>query len=293
MTVHLRGSLLLIAWCLVPIAIALVGMPDRARAAVQITNDASTFGFLLKPTGKPDEPSLGGFNYWISSRTGASDFKKNDQYLNVGDETDETTAIAADLGTVTNLSGTGFDFSITHTANKNVSFDLSNLGTGATSTLCWGIDCPTGSISTPTLDGQPPINNYNGLQIQVRAQEILGSSITIDNLTLTGLDIAPGSAALFDGVVTPFTPSTLPLDLPGRVGQWILGTDLVLLDWELAGRVTLVRPDAALSDRNKVRLAVDFVNDTRLPTIPVPAALPMSLTGLAFLGMFLRRRRSA
>jgi hypothetical protein len=272
------------------VALASISIADRADAAVVITNDPSTFNFLIKPTGKPDEPSFGGFNYWISSRVG--EFRENDQYLNVGDETLETTAIASNLGNVTDLSGTAFDFSIQHLADKNFSFSMTNTSNNATSILCWGIECPLGSIATPTLDGLSPITNYNGLQIQVRAQEILGSSATVENLTLSGLDISPGSDALFDGTVTPLTPSTLPLDLPGRIGQWILGTDLVLMDWELSGTVTLVRPDDALTDLTKVRLAVDFVNDTRLATIPVPAAVWLFGSGLLGLIGIARRKKA-
>jgi hypothetical protein len=84
--------------------------------------------------------------------------------------------------------------------------------------------------------------------------------------------------------------SHLPFDPPGRIGQWILGTDLVLMDWELSGTVTLVRPDDALTDLTKVRLAVDFVNDTRLPTVPLPPALYLFISGL--LGLVAMARRN-
>jgi len=281
------NSCLLGAFCACVVAL----ITTTTNAAIVITDDPNTFNFLIKPTGKPDEPSFGGFNYWISSRVG--EFRENDQYLNVGDETLETTAIAFNLGDVTDLSQTAFDFSIQHVADKNFSFGMTNTSTNATSILCWGIECPLGSFATPTLAGLSPITNYNGLQIQVRAQEIVGSSATVENLTLSGLDISPGSDALFDGTVTPLTPSTLPFDLPGRIGQWVLGTDLVLMDWELSGTVTLVRSDDALTDLTKVRLAVDLVNDTRLATIPVPPAVWLFCSGLLGLIGIARRRKTA
>lgn len=272
--------------------LSVIGISGQARASVVIIGDAGgvfdtgVFWRLDRPTGKPDETSLGGFNYWISSRVG--DFRENDQYLNEGDETDTSTAIAANLGTVTNLSGVPFDFSIEHVTNKNFSFSLTNSGTP--SVLCWGIDCPGGSISSPTLNGKPPITNFNGLQLQFRAQDVANSTTEVRNLALSGVDIDPMSDAWFDGVVTPTTDSTIDFDPPGRVGQWIMGYDLASMDWVLSGTVTLTR-DEADSDRNKVRLAVDFVRDPTL--VPVPAALPLFVTAIGFLAAFVRRRRSA
>ncbi len=281
------------------VSLAAVSMPDSAAAAVAITNDPATFGFLEKPTGKPDEPSFGGFNYWISGRD-LPDFRANDQYLNEGDETLESNTIAFDLGKQPELSETPFNFSIQHDKGKNYSFSLTNTLTNTTSVLCWGIECPVGDVNknSATLGGKTPITNWNGLQIQVRSQEVIPSSVQIENLTLTGVDIAPGSDPLFDGTVTPATPSTLPFDPPGRVGQWLLGedNDLTLNSWELSGTVTLMRTDDARSDRNKVRLAVDFVNDTRIPPpslVPLPAALPLFASALGLLGAVARRRRSS
>jgi hypothetical protein len=76
-------------------------------------------------------------------------------------------------------------------------------------------------------------------------------------------------ADLFDDVVTPESPGTIDA---GRRGQWMLGDDLdlVLLEWELEGTVTLSRPDAALEDLTKVRLAVDLVRHPDLPFVPAP-----------------------
>jgi hypothetical protein len=46
--------------------------------------------------------------------------------------------------------------------------------------------------------------------------------------------------------------------------------DLVVNEWELQGTVALTRPDAALEDLTKVRLAVDLVRHPDLPFIPAP-----------------------
>jgi hypothetical protein len=85
--------------------------------------------------------------------------------------------------------------------------------------------------------------------------------------SLTGVDLT--GAALFDDVVTPGSPGTID---PGRRGQWLLGDDLDLVvhEWELTGTVILSRPDAALEDLTKVRLAVDLVRHPELPFLPAP-----------------------
>ncbi|MGI9284838.1 MAG: hypothetical protein ACR2P1_05585 [Pseudomonadales bacterium] len=288
-----RESLLAVACSGVFIASALLGISDRAHATVLVTNDPFTFINLEQPTGQFDERSLGGFEYLISSR--ATGFRSNDQYLGVGDDLNETNAVVADLGAVGELSATPLDFSIQHNlvGGRNFTFSIDNPSAGGSSVLCWGDNCPIGSTSTPTLNGQAPINTYNGLQLQVRAQEVMDASATISNLSLTGVVIDPGSADLFEGTVTPLTPSTLSVfgDPSGRVGQWLLGDnlDFVLLEWELSGTVTLTR-DLAEDDLTMVRLSVDFVNDTRLATIPIPAALPLFVSAIAILAGINRRR---
>lgn len=280
------------------VSLAMVGGPDNATADVVVSNDTSIFFRLDKPSGDFDEPSFGGFEYRISGKD-LPDFRANDQYLNVGEEVLETNSIAHELGKQPDLAGVAFDFSIVHNKGKHYAFSMVNRNTSFTSIQCWGIECPVGgdlNTSTVALDGQTPITNWNGLQIQVRAQEVNPSSATIENLRLTGVDIAAGSDPLFDGTVTNFTPSScIPFDPAGRVCQWVLGNDLTQSSWELAGTVTLDRTDDATNDRTKVRLAVDFVNDPTIPppsAIPVPAALPLFASALALLGAVARRRQN-
>lgn len=288
-----RDRLLVVAVSGVFTAFAWLGVSDRADATVLVTSDPSTFFNLERPTGEFDETSLGGFEYLISSRT--TGFRANDQYLIVGEESNEANAIVADLGAVGELSGTPLDFSIQHNliGGRNFTFSIANPSTGGLSVLCWGDNCPPGSISTPTLNGQAPINTYNGLQLQVRAQEVEDASASISDLSLTGVDIDPSSADLFEGTVTPSTESTIPFDSDGRVAQWMLGDslDLVLLEWQLSGTVTLTRAFAE-EDLTMVRLAVDFVNDTTLATIPLPASLPLFVSAVAVLAGIVRRRRT-
>jgi hypothetical protein len=267
------------------VTFVLLSISPHTMATVTITNDWATLFSLEKPTGEFDEPSLSGFEYLISSRTG--EFRENDQYMIVGEEPTATTSLISNLGAVNELSGTAWDFSIQHNliGGRNFTFTMDGPA-GAGSELCWGENCPPGSTSMQTLDGQAPINQYNGLQIQVRAQDVTNSSATISNLSLTGVTMDPTSPALFDGTVTPLTLGTFPFET-GRVGQWLLGDNLDFTsnEWELTGTVTLTREDLALEDLTKVRFAVDLVDDTRLVLEPVPVPASVWLFVSALIGL--------
>jgi hypothetical protein len=267
------------AWALTALALA-----GRAAALVSVTDpdDGSVFPRLYRPTGQFDETALGGFEFLISSRT--AQFRANDQYLVSGEATEETTAIGNDLGGVAELSAVPFEFSIRHqlVGGRHFRFRLTDGITSEEHVLCWGQGCPAGSLASELLAGVPPIQDYNGLQIQVRAQDVVGSSAEVEITGLAGLDVT--GAPFFDELVTPDVPGTIsPLDA-GRRGQWLLGDDLdfVANEWELTGIVTLVRPDAADTDLTKVRLAVDLVRDPTLPYIPAlePARALLLVTGL-------------
>jgi hypothetical protein len=292
----------------VALAVAIVLSPPVSANAFVLATDPSdeslfftVYLWLFKPTGELDEAGLSGFEFLISSETGG--FDANDQYLIAGEKTLATTSLGHDLGGVGDLSGVPFGFSIRHNleGGRNFTFRLTRQDDPATSSvLCWGENCPSDSIQTEVLNGLHPIQDYNALQIQVRAQEVEDSSAEVTIDSLSGVDLF--GAPLFDEVVTPDAPGTLLVD-QGRRGQWLLGTDLDLVEneWELSGTVTLTRPDEALSDRTKVRLAVDLVRHQNLPFLPPPKcpwyltlAAALALLVLGLLGLWLwRARRSA
>jgi hypothetical protein len=253
--------------CIAGAAFAWLATAGGANAVVIATEDPLVFLQLYRPTGKFDEPGMSGFEFLISSRTDG--FRANDQYVIAGEESEPATSLGSDLGGVAELSGTRFGFSIRHSlaGGRNFTFRLTEPQSGATSVLCWGRNCPAGSSSTELLGGILPIGDYNGLQIQVRAQDVEGSSAAVTLESLAGVDLT--GAALFDDVVTPGSPGTID---PGRRGQWLLGDDLDLVvhEWELSGTVILSRPDDALEDLTKVRLAVDLVRHPELPFLPAP-----------------------
>jgi len=280
-------------WISFAAACLLAANPASALVTVTHPNDGSVFFDLFRPTGEFDETGLSGFEFLISSRVG--EFRENDQYLISGEETDEATSIGNDLGAVGDLSGTPFAFTIEHNlvGGRNFTFAVTNTLTSATNVLCWGENCAPGATAAPILNGIVPIHSYNGLQIQVRAQDVPGSSAQVTIASLTGVAVA--GADFFDETVVLTSPGTIgPFD-PGRRGQWLMADDLDLVEneWALAGSVTLTRPDNAISDVTKVRLAVDLVRDPKLPFIPAPEpATPLLLfVGAGVLGLSCRSRR--
>ncbi len=274
---------------LLPLALAL---PASGTVVVSGPADGLAYFPLYMPTGQFDERGLSGFEFLISSAT--APFDANDQYLIQGEDTNPSQAIGNDLGTVADLSGVPFDFSIRHNlaGGRNFTFSLTNTVSSQVSVLCWGQNCAAGATSAELINGLPPILDYNGIQVQVRAQEVAGASVAVEILGLSGVTLS--GAPLFDETVVPTSPGTiLPFDA-GRRGQWFMAdaNDLTESEWELFGRVTLNRIDPALTDRTKVRLAVDLVRNPSLPFVPEPSTGLLLGGALAGLAAWQRRRTS-
>ena len=283
-------------------ASVVVSGPDPSASVV-------FFGLDIPPLGGGiDERGFSGFEYRLSGRDPAVDeFIANDMYVIQGNDTNPTQAIGANIGDVDNmtnlheLSGVPINFSIQHNlvGGRNLTFSLFNTISMETSVLCWGLNCAPGSISAETINGEAPFNEFNGLQVQVRAQEVTGSSASVQITALNGISDIVGDP-FYDETVDPTLPGTIQTILgndAGRRGQWLIADDLEFLrnEWELEGIVTLSRPDDAFGDRTKVRLAIDLVRDPDLPfVVPEPSSADLSIvavTAVAFIRRASRRRR--
>ncbi len=283
-------------------ATVVVSGPDPSASVV-------FFGLDIPPIGGAlDERGFSGFEYRLSGRDPTVDeFIANDMYLIQGNDTNPTQAIGANIGdvdTTTNLhelSGVPINFSIQHNlvGGRNLTFSLFNTISMETSVLCWGLNCAPSSISAETINGEAPFNEFNGLQVQVRAQEVPGSTASVQITALNGISDIVGDP-FYDETVDPTLPGTIQTmfgDDAGRRGQWLIADNLEFLtnEWELVGIVTLSRPDDAFGDRTKVRLAIDLVRDPELPfVVPEPSSADLSIvaiTAVAFIRRASRRRQ--
>ncbi|MEZ4330309.1 MAG: PEP-CTERM sorting domain-containing protein [Myxococcota bacterium] len=290
-----RSPLLLVA------LVAALSFGSPAAATVQVYGPGSNaspvfFGLELPPIGGAlDERGFSGFEFLMSGVDPAVNaFNANDMFLVQGNDTNPLQALGIDLGDRSALSGVAFDFAIEQNlvGGRNLTFSLKNALTQQTSVLCWGQNCAAGSVSAETINGEAPFDAYNGLLVQVRAQDVIGSSIAVRIDELTGVDAIAGDP-FFDGTVTPSSTGTiLAFDL-GRQGQLLMADELefVTREWALRGSVTLNRPDLALTDRTKVRLAIDLVRDPNLPSV-VPEPSTALLAGLGLLGLAWGGRRA-
>lgn len=274
----------------------LAALPSQATVTISGPDSSAAsvfFGLAIPPGGALDERGYSGFEYRISGVDPTSDpFTAADMYLIQGNDTNPTQAIGNDLGDRDDLHDVAIDFSLQHNlvGGRNFTFSLTNTVTLQTSVLCWGLNCVAGSNSEETINGELPFDEFNGLQVQVRAQDVAGSSTTVQITGLNGISDIVGAPPFYNETVDPTSAGTIPGDT-GRRLQWLIADDLDFLvnEWELEGVVTLRRPDAALLDRNMVRLAIDLVRDPTLPYV-VPEPSTGLLVGMGLLALARRRR---
>jgi len=279
----------------------LLAGPARATVTVSGPDPSASsvfFGLAIPPVGGAfDERGFAGFEFLMSGVDPATNaFNANDMFVIAGNDTNPTEARGLNVGDRAALNGVPFNFSIQHnlTGGRNLTFSLTSSITQQSSVLCWGVNCAAGSTAYATINGQGPFDAFNGIQVQVRAQDVVGSSTSVRITDLVGISDIVG-APFYDETVDPTLPGTIQTIFgtdAGRRGQWLIASELEFLsrEWTLEGVVTLNRPDAALTDRSKVRLAIDLVRDPNLPyVVPEPSTAILFGLGLAGLASVPRR----
>ncbi len=249
-----------------------------------------------------DERGFSSFQYLISGDDGGI-LDRGDHFITNGEDRKDDLSIAADLGIQPDLSGKQFAFSLQHNfiGGRNFTFTVDEVGNGTASTLCWGMGCDADAdIVAETLGGDRPFTDFNGLQLQVRANEdnsIINPLAAVQITRLSGVDLASGTT-FFDDVVTPSSLPTILFANPGRQVQWLMAddNDLTLNEWELTRMVTLSRDDLATEDVTALRIKVDLVRDPNRPfgaLVPIPGGVWLFGTGLMALLGFGRCRRAS
>lgn len=235
-------------------ATVIVSGPDPSAAAV-------FFGLAIPPVGGAfDERGFSGFEFLMSGVDPATNaFNANDMFVIAGNDTNPIEAVGLNVGNRDQIHDIPFNFSIEHNlaGGRNLTFSILNTITQQSSVLCWGSNCAPGSDAHETINGVGPFDAFNGIQVQVRAQDVIGSSTSVQITALSGIADS---------------------------------LEFLAQEWNLQGIVTLRRPDGATLDRSKVRLAIDLVRDPTLPyVIPEPSTALFLALGLLGLGASARR----
>lgn len=192
--------------------------------------------------------------------------------------------ISANLGNNNKLSDRTYAFTLTHLAGQGFSWELTDTGSGKTTTDSWGtFDVkPDGTVKS-ALNGLTPGASFNTLLVDARSTRS-GSSMEFSRLAFnSGLSIADGSFVA--GVLTPSTSG--PGDAKGFWNQTLVSTtDLAKSNWSLTGLFHGQRIGGGDDD------AVGFSVSMRNATVTIPAPGAFALLGVVGLLTRAGSRRS-
>jgi hypothetical protein len=191
----------------------------------------------------------------------------------------------SNLGNANTLNNRAWDFSVSYAAGSGYTYTLTDtttppLGTSP-STLTW-----TAPGGNPALS---PTRSFNAIQLYATAQTVegttspLATSIAIRNLVFSGTGLSTSGALA--------TMNDTDATSPGGVNQWLVAdTDLSLFNWVLRGQVQAAfNGSITAANQADERLKFD-VSMQSVAAVPVPAALPLFISGLVGFGFIARRR---
>lgn len=209
-----------------------------------------------------------------------------DQSLSRTSGTDAGSFISANLGNNAFTANRPYAFTLRHLAGQGLQFSMTDLVSGATSTLAWGSFStqPTG-LTAATLGGIAPGAAFNVIDLSARATRTNapGSALTFSELAFTAPALTIAHGSFVAGTVTPATTGAGP-----GAGFWdqrlVADVNLADFDWALSGRISAFR-DALSGGDESVRFDIGLKQGvvTFIPA-PGPAAV------LALAGFFAARR---
>jgi hypothetical protein len=207
-----------------------------------------------------------------------------DQIVAVSPNISGNTIVAQqNLGNADTLNNRAWDFSVSYVAGSGYTYMLTDttLPPLSPSTLVW--TAPGGS---PAVS---PTRSFNAIQLYATAQPVSGTtgtlptSIDVRNLVFSGAGLSTSGALA--------TMNDTDATSPGGVNQWLVAdTDLSLFNWVLTGQVQAsFLGSITAANQADERLKLD-VSMQSVAAVPVPAALPLFVSGLIGFGIFASRR---
>lgn len=186
------------------------------------------------------------------------------------------------LGTVSQLSGSTYDFQLSHRSGQGFLWSMTNVANGLTSVLGWGtFPIPiTGGILDidPLLNRIAPNRPFNGVAIEARGIGA-GGRMVVSNLTFSS------PFAVADGTLANIDVSQ------GSLTRRILASgDLSKTNWTLSGRVRAFKNTPGGDENVKLTLFVKQYDATFAQ--PVPEPWTFATVGAALAILLWRRKRS-
>ncbi|MBX3355785.1 MAG: hypothetical protein KF724_08810 [Phycisphaeraceae bacterium] len=219
-------------------------------------------------------PSIDGFNGTAASVKYRMSNSNWDMSLDNGKGTGSTANfIGANLGNNNQMSSRTYEFTLTHLAGQGLIWQLTDLGSGSTTTQAWGAfeSNPGGTVQS-ALNGITPGASFNTLLIEARATRS-GSSLEFSNLAFNS-ELAVADGAFTSGVVTPSTGG--PGNSNGFWNQTLVSTtDLASANWSFTGQIQGIRSGSGGDEEVRFTIAMRDAN----VTIPAPGALALVLVG--------------
>jgi hypothetical protein len=260
--------------------------------------------------------STGGTAFNAKFRASAGNF---DQSLAVGSSTSGVNTVSRNVGTLSQISATSYQFTLEHRVGQGLVFTLVSTVAGTNSTVAFGTGFFPGlplattttattlvNPATSTAIGVGALPSYNSLRIEARASQAYAGAPD-ELLTWSGMSFSSPTLTVVDGSfssgsTSPTTPGSASGEVVGGVPttagtgfyfQRLASTaPLELHNWTLSGTVHLMRNGTGGDETMRFIISGQQINwdSSWFAAAPEPSRVVLLLAGT--LAMLLRRRRA-